>query len=667
MSSLRMTAGGQRGLATVLALIFLIATVIFVLAQMHNIAGANTVDTVRQSDSTAALFLAESGLEKGRGILNAANVLTDSVCTGMAGSYSLGRGTVTLSAVSTPASCNSGGGTPCTACQLTSTGTVGSATRILSSGLSLNTLSGATCDAATTDCDNTPTVNWKLNLRNPFAVPAVALFNLAALHQGQSSGAVCSAGSACALAWDNSMNGQNSIESMGNIVTIPANGSYAIYQTQVTENLAQVGVLFRGNSAAPTVTGRRTTAAGTLNGAAYWAGGTQQKQPAGSTGTTNDGTATNSNAEVCSDPATASSQSCTSWCYGGDILVLGLASAATALSEDTTAVTFNSSSGNNIAMSSLLNVDGQHKYPSTTSPGPPTNVYSSIWYARNSDYLSAADVYSGARVTGYIGTAFTGSINNNSTSLSITGLTGSLNVGDTIYIGSTPTFKVCTIVAAGSSYTVSSTASCSPAAGANGKSTSVAMGVPSTSLTVTAAPTPGLALGDKIFVIAGTSATAKGTITALGTGTGGTGTYTIDTAQYLASSSLQSDGVNVNTATSATAPVTGTTLALKASTGTGAFATGAGATATKVTGTPTATAYTLSQRPTTPLSNATLCGGTCAFFNKSGSTQFTLTRTLGATQTSWSAGFVCLKGVEVTPEIVQSNKIRSGSWVETIN
>jgi len=658
----RARRAAQAGVVTVLLALLLVAAVVFALGQALSATGGNAGDTQRESDSTAALYLAESGVEKARATMASASLLTSGVCTGVASSYSLGRGTVTLSAVSTPSTCDSSGATPCTGCQLASTGTVGGTQRTLSYGLSLNTLSGATCDASAANCANTPTVVWQLNLRNPYSVAAVALFNLAALHQGQSSGAVCSAGSACALAWDNSMNGNNSIESMGNVVTIAANGSYAIYQTNVVENLAEVGVLFRGTSVAPTVTGRRVVGGVTLAGAAYWSGNTQQKQPAAATGTTNDGTATDSATQTCSDPATASSQSCTSWCYGGDTLVLGLASAASNINEDITAVSFNSS-GNNIAMSSLLNVDSQHKYPSTTTPNAPTNVYSSIWYARNSDYTSAGDVYSGAWVTGYIGKAFTGSIIKSSTTLATTGMTGSLSVNDMIQVGSTPTFKVCAIVNAGSSYTVSSTSSCSPAVGAGSKLTSVAMGVPSTTFTVQVVTTGSLVSGDKLFL--------AGTSTSIGKILSGTGPFTIDTSQYLGSTSIQSDGTNVTTATSTTAPVAGTTVAIK--TGTGALATGSttsvvGPTTTPTGPTPTATAYTLSQRPTTPLSAATLCGGTCAFFNKGGSTTFALTRTLsGGIQTSWSAGFMCLKGVNVTPAIVQSNKVSSGSWVETVN
>src|SRR2546425_1936459 len=95
---------GQRGMVTLVAMLFLIATVVFALSQMLNVSSGNVIDGQRQGDSTAAFFLAESGLDKGRAALSTSS-LTDAVCTGVASTYALGRGNVTLSGLSNPQPC----------------------------------------------------------------------------------------------------------------------------------------------------------------------------------------------------------------------------------------------------------------------------------------------------------------------------------------------------------------------------------------------------------------------------------------------------------------------------------------------------------------------------------------------------------------------------------
>src|SRR2546427_5910153 len=107
----------QRGMVTMVIMLFLIATVVFALSQMLNISSGNVIDGQRQGDSTAAFFLAESGLDKAKAIADAAlsaGSFTNATCTGIATNYNLGRGSISTTAVSTPATCTNGGGTPCT-------------------------------------------------------------------------------------------------------------------------------------------------------------------------------------------------------------------------------------------------------------------------------------------------------------------------------------------------------------------------------------------------------------------------------------------------------------------------------------------------------------------------------------------------------------------------
>src|SRR5439155_7439192 len=82
----------QRGMVTLVVMLFLIATVVFALSQMLNVSSGNVIDGQRQGDGTAAFFLAESGLDKGRSALWASSLQTDATCTGVASSYPLGRG-----------------------------------------------------------------------------------------------------------------------------------------------------------------------------------------------------------------------------------------------------------------------------------------------------------------------------------------------------------------------------------------------------------------------------------------------------------------------------------------------------------------------------------------------------------------------------------------------
>src|SRR3989475_10426465 len=101
----------QRGMVTMVIMLFLIATVVFALSQMLDVSSGNVIDGQRQGDSTAAFFLAESGLEKAHASVNAAlgGNYTNASCAGIATNYNLGRGSVSVTAVSMPATCDNGG------------------------------------------------------------------------------------------------------------------------------------------------------------------------------------------------------------------------------------------------------------------------------------------------------------------------------------------------------------------------------------------------------------------------------------------------------------------------------------------------------------------------------------------------------------------------------
>ncbi len=669
----RMRAARQRGMVTLVVMLFLIATVVFALSQMLDISSGNVIDGQRQGDSTAAFFLAESGLEKGHAIVNAAfgPTFNNTSCTGIpvaaSSPFGLGRGSVSLSAQSTPAICDNSGGTACEKCTVISTAQVGLANRTVTQDMLLTTSNGVSCASTVSDCTNAsaPPPVWKLNLYNTYPSPAIALFSLAARRQGNNTGASCT-NPACKLQWNiNSQNGANSVGSMGNAVSIASGGSYEIYQTlNANYSVAEVGALFPGTSPGPSLTGRYVSGNPVPGGAAYWndnesggTGGTIAKANSVSGFFTNDGTWTNPATDTCTTtPAPGSKQTCTSWCYGGDTLVFGFAGSSLSVADELSAVNFDTT-GQNIAMTRIA------KFPTTGIAGAPGNVYSEIWYARNPNFLSASDARSGALVTGYAGTTFTGSINKNSTTLTVTSWSGApLQVGSVINGGIDAGTRICafgTGTGGNGTYTVSSTAICSPAASQGSNHNNQAMSVSASVLTVTGAPIGNLAAGDRIF---GTGVTAGTTIASLGTGTGGIGTYNLSVSQAFASTTITSDNPTVTSASGTVVPTADTMIVSVKSGG----VVPAGTTIASIPA-PTATTFKLSQRPTTPLVNATVCGGTCAFFQHgaTATTSFNVTKSVNTGY--WGAGFMCLKGVDITPQVVTSSSALSRRWTEVIH
>lgn len=669
----RMGAARQRGMVTLVVMLFLIATVVFALSQMLDISSGNVIDGQRQGDSTAAFFLAESGLEKGHAIVNAAfgPTFNNTSCTAIpvaaSSPFSLGRGSVSLSAQSTPPICDNSGGTACEKCTVISTAQVGLANRTVTQDMLLTTSNGVSCASTVSDCTNAsaPPPVWKLNLYNTYPSPAIALFSLAARRQGNNTGASCT-NPACKLQWNiNSQNGGNSVGSMGNAVSIASGGSYEIYQTlNANYSVAEVGALFPGTSPGPSLTGRYVSGSPVPGGAAYWndnesggTGGTIAKANSVNGFFTNDGTWTNPATDTCTTtPAPGSKQTCTSWCYGGDTLVFGFAGSSLSVADELSAVNFDTT-GQNIAMTRIA------KFPTTGIAGAPGNVYSEIWYARNPNFLSASDARSGALVTGYAGAAFTGSISKNSTTLTVTSWSGApLQVGNVINGGIDAGTRICafgTGTGGNGTYTVSSTASCSPAVSQGSNHNGQAMSVSASVLTVTAAPIANLAAGDRIF---GTGVTAGTTIASLGTGTGGIGTYNLSVSQAFASTTITSDNPMVTSASGTAVPTADTMIVSVKSGG----VVPAGTTIASIPA-PTATTFKLSQRPTTPLVNATICGGTCAFFQHGAAATTSFNVTKSANTGYWGAGFMCLKGVDITPQVVTSSSALSRRWTEVIH
>jgi hypothetical protein len=690
----------QSGIASLVAAMLLVSGVLVVLLLTTDVIRTRAVDTARSSDSNAAFLIAESGLERAQLVISNAvtgAVTSDSTCSGFLtdGPFSIGRGTLSYTqADSQPPNC--GTTTVCSSCKLTAKGVVGSTERDLSLDVEYGTQDGVTGRGTTV----------KMALKNTFSTDAIALFNLAWRRQGQGGNAssTLTTCATCTLMWNlNSSSGQKSAGGMGTAVPISAN-TYSQIVTQTLDysrDFTEVGGLFPGVSSAPTRL------------FAYWSDGTEGAGATYQTFANNATTVTgkvlagvaSSSTSSCVTPTGANgmnppgnngdyqSQSCTSWCYGGDTLIMGLSAGSTTVANNTTAVQFDTAGSNN-DMSFLVH------YPNTdgTTANASGAEYAEIWYLYNPPYNSSSDPanssFSGAGATSYtaavIGAAgatlsFPNSskIGNNQQTGTFTSATGyQACVGDTIVDSNLPSGTTITslklhttgtpqtCVSAGTGLNIDITVSQK----ATGNVTSP--NVRSTSLHVSAT-TADLAAGSATVLASGSTITiASGPVS---------GVYTLSTAATVASGYIvQGDGLSktIKVASASDLPsTTGITwldaqptpqthntvyrVYSIASGGTGVLAANTNVSAVDTTN----KSFTISAAPSTPLVGATLCAGTCAYFNTPNSastvTAFKITPTSGITQ--WSIGFMCLKNVD--PQKIQkvtSTAITSRNWSEAV-
>lgn len=495
----------QRGIVIIAVVLILIAAVVFALSQTLSINGTGSLDNKQQLDSSAALYLAESGLEKAQGTLKLAPITSnvDSVCTGITEAYALGRGSVDI--IGTPTSC-SNTANQCTRCSITSTGSVGLVKRTINRSISNNIVNG-TAGAGP---------KATMVLKNTSAFSAVALFNLATRLKGGDTETLCNTvtttngGTAnCALRWNlQSSNGGGAftVGGLGVSVVIPANDSATITQTLNSDrNYAEVGIVFPGNSA-PSVVGSfwDDTSGGGLKTIGAFGGSSFITN-----GATNNGSACATNDSSCpasTTPKSPSAQASKSWCYGADTLAFGFSGRSwdnypASLDNQLSNVTFGTSgSGSN-----ALNIPFARlaSFPNSQVISAPGDVFSEIWYVYNKDYLNTSsdglpstDGSSGGSATGTIGASVTGAIGS-------AHLTGSI---DSTFAG-----------------------------------TGSILG---TVLTINAIPTPtgSLVRGN---VISGTGVPAGTTITSFGNGTGGSGTYNLSTSSSLSNKTINAFMLNV--------------------------------------------------------------------------------------------------------------------------
>lgn len=259
-----------RGGAAIMAMIFLVAAVIFVLAQTRKISATTGTDNLQQLTSTAALFLAESGAEHAQGLLRAAALagsITNASCTGLTAlaPVSLGTGTAQgtfrySAAVSTPALC--GGANPaCTSCAVTIRGDVGSASR------SVVVLMSAARSDGVEGYGHQFTLDLETTINNTFAFTHLA-YNPQTNWGGDAVAGYCvnnGPGSltTCTESWKVAGTYYNNSASQGVFATAASAGIYTITEELKTfaippaytdRNYVQTGVTFRPTLSAATVT-----------------------------------------------------------------------------------------------------------------------------------------------------------------------------------------------------------------------------------------------------------------------------------------------------------------------------------------------------------------------------------------------------------------------------
>jgi hypothetical protein len=648
----------QRGMVAIMAAVLLVAGVLFILTQTLGLVGTRSVDNLRELDSTAALMLAESGLQRSQAMIGTATtggLYTDADCTaaGAGGPFSLGRGTFDYTAaVSSPATCGGTGVDPCVACSISAVGKVDATARTLNLSFDIGTVNGVAGKGTTVT----------MVLRNANAFPAVAVFELAWQRQssgGNADASLCTNGATgCVNRWNvESSSGSSSVGGMGISVEVAAltNVKVVTQTLSHSRNYAEVGALFPGLAGAPTIVGNSS----------YWdtagGAGTQTVGHSSSNGLTNSGVATETG--TCdASPNTSggnTTQSCTNWCSRGDTLVFGVSGRSASLADTISAVTFNTTGtpAQNVPLTQIAH------FPYTGIVNAAGTVFAEVWKAYNPDYMSDG---AGAGVTSYSAAVkataganpvLTENLGNGDTTMTVASLSdantricqGDILSGEADIDGR--------VITAPAGCGTTGTYTFSPAAGGTVNKSNVI--VSSTTLRVLGATGNSFAAG----------ATSNGAVTIV-SGPDGSGHYTISAPTNLGAQSYITQGTSsatIRVPSGGALPGVGTLVSVY-SVGTspvGAGALPAGAIVQSVG----ANSFTVSSAPTTGLVGATVCGGTCAFFNApsstSSTTEFSITRSGGTEQ--WAGGFMCLKGVNdplVVP--VTSTTSKPTTWQETV-
>ena len=429
-------------------------------------------------------------------------------------------------------------------------------------------------------------------------------------------------------------------------------------QLSANSLFAASAATFRGQAGRPVLVG------------SYWSAGRTTSASAAGSGSTNDGAAC-----LGGDPVSAScpastvvklgdpqgSQGSRGWCAAADTLVIGFSgSSASGASGRLNGLQFGPDQ-----LPATEIVPARIEFP-LTAPGQTSRLYSTLLYLYNPDFLTGADVVSGAVLTASMGAVLQANVDKQHNSIAVSQVSGApLAAGDLLVSKNFDTKSVDSgttlVFCQGSLLNGGSLVPCGTGgAGAYGLSKPAvnngnhAIDVLSNTLWVTAASRPYLDAGDRIDGAGIASGSVVGYCSgsrlvngvAVPCGTGGVGIYAVSgSPQSFASTSITSNGRSVSSASGM--PQAGTRLAFRAGTGIDWANLGARsfvANAPVASGDGVYKLFELAQRPAIAVSGAQLCGGICALFDHQASTTPFQLQTTGTTQ--WALGLSCLRGVD---------------------
>jgi len=701
----------QRGVASVVIAMLIIFILGAAVLGVMNMSGSSVVDAAKNEEQVSSLFIAESGLERARGILST-NPASQCNTTAFPGTpFNVGRGTFTYAAPTyTMAACPGTASTSC--CSVEVTGNIGSSSRTLrldvALGIGNGSLAGSGGANPTNACTTSPIAT---SLTNPINAPAV-LLSFFGYRQHVPGGAPLSSWNCTPPAQTVTLNSQN-FESNSNALVGVRGNSYDVAALGTIPKLLQ-GLDLASNYSLVSVVFPGVSGLAPVKKNTYWndlknrPNNTGTEQVGSITGSTNSGVANNT--DVCQTPVSlgidgtftpsyhGNNQSCHSWCYGGDTLVFGLAHGGASATSAVNSITFNMAAGATPAQSIPMVRQVHQAVPNvsltSTCGAYPCYLYSDIWYAYNpnlSPNLTTpnASSYKG-NGTGAIGATFTG--NRSATTLTVTGFSGAAYPAQIISIGDTlggAGVTAGTITAQLTSNEPSGAFNpTGPLGGRGTYSTSSSQTL--SSQTVTAASTVlnvsacticFFENGDPVSgLIAGRTINAVQLALRTGEAAGGIGRYPVSGAATTIASAAVKAGTPGTTIYLPSSPAPSMPTVATPPTRITVYS-GAGVLAANTTVNSSSLSdanavtkqFTVATAPTTPLDIATLCGGTCAFFDGPSLTTSTTSFTVDTgnptenANTHWAGGFTCLSGVDSANIITPIGGVpAAANWHEVV-
>lgn len=420
----------QQGITSVVAVLFLITAVIFVLTQTLSITATNSVDNKQGLDSVAALFLAESGLERGKFLLDPDTPVTACPLVSTGSPYLLGRGSVSLSGVlsvdTTTSPCTVTA--PCRTCLVTATGSVGAATRSIAQNYGIGAILGAGTGVGRTTAI--------LKVINPYDYPVLAFFNIGIVQGGSAHkayscvyGATTPPTTTCPANWEkwfSVSNVQSNNPGANNVgAAVPLASSQKMYlqfgftdvdvfsitgglfkcRTTDGANCADTSIGYWKDDVDPPVSTRSNNITTVYDPS-------QAGYASDYYGRTNSGLA--NSATTCTTPtldmnfssldSSHTPQVCTNWCLGADTLILGIAPIMNFAATDTTTSISSFNFGTDTAAGypaqnvplTLLASFPPLSNPTSVAGYAGLSIYSQTWWAYNPNLSPVLDVAAGS-------------------------------------------------------------------------------------------------------------------------------------------------------------------------------------------------------------------------------------------------------------------------------